>query len=165
MFAEEVQHHLLAERRDPGQPGLPEIPGDVVFLRVAHAAGMRQWRIFESLERDWANALVKADKAGLDRIEAPEYTLVTATGVLLTRAQADGELLDGNQHFDALTIADVKVHRSGHLAVVTGHAMSHENYKGQDNSGDYEFVDIFEKRGAHWLAIRAQLTRVALPAK
>jgi ketosteroid isomerase-like protein len=132
---------------------------------VVNAAGARDNRVFEQIERDWANALVMADQAGLDRIEAPEYTIVTATGALLSKAQSDGELLNGNQHFDALTISDVEVHRSGNLAVVTGHAKSHENYKSQDNSGDYEFVDIFERRGGIWLAIHAQLTRTALPPK
>ena len=120
---------------------------------------------FEQIEKDWANALMNVDKAALDRIEAPEYTVVTATGAVLTKAQADGELLNGNQHFDALDISDIAVHRSCNLAVVTGHARSRERYKSQDNSGDYEFIDTFEKRGGRWQAIHAQLTRIAHPDK
>ena len=118
-------------------------------------------RIFEKIEQDWANALVKADKAGLDRYEAPEYTLVTATGATLTREQSDGELLNGNQHFDALEISDVNARCSGNLAVVTGHARSSEKYKSQDASGDYEFIDVFVRRHGRWMAIHAQLTRIA----
>jgi ketosteroid isomerase-like protein len=117
--------------------------------------------IFEKIEKDWANALVNADRAGLDRYEAPEYTLVTATGATLTKAQSDGELLNGNQHFDALEISGIEVYRSGNLAVVTGHARSREKYRGQDNSGDYEFIDVFARRHGRWLAVRAQLTRIA----
>jgi ketosteroid isomerase-like protein len=128
-------------------------------------AGRGATQIFERIETDWAKAMTKADKTELDRIEAPEYTVVTATGAVLTKAQADGELLNGNQHFDALEISDVAVHRSCNLAVVTGHARSRERYKSQDNSGDYEFIDTFEKRGGGWLAIRAQLTRIAHPDK
>jgi Domain of unknown function (DUF4440) len=120
-------------------------------------------QIFERIETDWAKALIKADRTELDRIEAPEYTIVTATGTVLAKTQADGELLIGNQHFDALEISDVAVHRSCNLAVVTGHARSRERYKNQDNSGDYEFIDTFEKRGGKWLAIHAQLTRIAHP--
>jgi len=117
-------------------------------------------RIFEKIEQDWANALVNADKAGLDRYEAPGYTLVTATGTTLTRAQSDGELLNGHQHFDALQISDVEARLSGNLAVVTGHARSSENYQSQDNSGDYEFTDVFERRHGRWMAVHAQLTRI-----
>ena len=120
---------------------------------------------FEQIEKDWANALMKADQAALDRIEAPEYTVVTATGAVLSKAQSDGELLNGNQHFDALEISEVTVHRSCNLAVVTGHARSRERYKNQDNSGDYVFIDTFERRGGGWLAIHAQLTRIAPPDK
>lgn len=118
-------------------------------------------RIFELIEEDWANALVAGDKAGLARYEAPEYTLVTATGATLTRAQSDGELLNGNQHFDALQISDVEARCSGNLAVVTGHARSRENYRNQDNSGDYEFIDVFVRRHGRWMAVHAQLTRIA----
>jgi hypothetical protein len=116
-------------------------------------------RTFEKIERDWANALVKADKRGLDRYEAPEYTLVTAAGATLTKAQADGELLNGNQRFDALEISGVKARCSNSLAVVTGHARSSERYKSQDNSGDYEFIDVFVRRHGRWMAVQAQLTR------
>jgi hypothetical protein len=122
-------------------------------------------QIFERIETDWAKALIKADKAELDRIEAAEYTVVTASGAVLNKAQADGELLNGNQHFDALDISDVAVHRSCNLAVVTGHARSRERYKSQDNSGDYEFIDTFEIRGSRWQAIHAQLTRIVPPDK
>ena len=38
VLAEVVQDHLLADRGDPGQPGLTEVAGDVVLLGVAHAA-------------------------------------------------------------------------------------------------------------------------------
>jgi hypothetical protein len=117
-------------------------------------------RIFEQIEQGWANVLLKPDKTGLDRYEAPEYTLVTATGATLTKAQSDGELLNGNQHFDALEISDVEARCSGNLAVVTGHAKSNEKYKSQDNSGDYEFIDVFARRHGRWMAVRAQLTRI-----
>jgi hypothetical protein len=120
-------------------------------------------RIFEKIEKNWAIALVRADKAGLDRIEAWDYTIVTAGGATLTKAQSDGELLNGNQHFDALEISVVGARRSGNLAVVTGHARSQETYKSRDNSGDYEFIDIFARRGGRWVAVHAQLTRMATP--
>ncbi len=146
------------------------VPG-VVALMLASAGntadiatkppGQSANRIFEKIEQDWANALVKADKAGLDRYEAPEYTLVTATGATLTRAQSDGELLNGHQHFDALQISDVAARCSGNLAVVTGHARSSEKYRNQDNSGDYEFTDVFVRRHGRWMAVHAQLTRIA----
>jgi hypothetical protein len=117
-------------------------------------------RIFEQLEQEWAKVLLKPDKAGLDRYEAPEYTLVTATGATLNKAQSDGELLNGNQHFDALEISDVKARCAGNLTVVTGHAKSREQYRGRDNSGDYQFIDVFARRHGRWMAVHAQLTRI-----
>jgi hypothetical protein len=130
---------------------------------AAEAVESNTHRIFDKIERQWAMALVNADKAMLDRLEAPDYTIVLPNGAVLTKAQSDGELLKGNQHFDALEISTVVARRSGNLAVVTGRAQSRESYMGQDNSGWYEFVDVFERREGHWMAVRAQLTRVAPP--
>ncbi|HEV7447990.1 MAG TPA: hypothetical protein VGO18_35820, partial [Steroidobacteraceae bacterium] len=67
---------------------------------AAGTPGKSANRIFEQIEQEWAKVLLKPDKAGLDRYEAPGYTLVTATGATLIKAQSDGELLNGNQHFD-----------------------------------------------------------------
>ena len=128
---------------------------------AAGTLGKSANRIFEQLEQEWAKVLLKPDKAGLDRYEAPEYTLVTATGATLTKAQSDGELLNGHQHFDALQISDVEARCSGNLAVVTGHARSSEKYRSQDNSGEYEFTDVFVRRHGRWMAVHAQLTRIA----
>ena len=99
----------------------------------------------------------------LDRYEAPSYVLVNPAGMTLTRAQADGELFNGHQHFESLLISGVRAWRSGNLAVVTGHASTKESYLGHDTSGEYEFTDIFQRTGSRWLAIHAQLTRVAMP--
>ena len=128
---------------------------------AAGTLGKSANRIFGQLEQEWAKVLLKPDKAGLDRYEAPEYTLVTATGATLTKAQSDGELLNGHQHFDALQISDVEARCSGNLAVVTGHARSSEKYRSQDNSGEYEFTDVFVRRHGRWMAVHAQLTRIA----
>src|ERR1700722_18243490 len=75
---------------------------------IAEAESSNQ-RIFAKIERQWAMALVKADRAVLDRLEAPDYTVVLANGVVLTKTQSDGELLKGNQHFDALEISALVV--------------------------------------------------------
>jgi hypothetical protein len=151
----------MKRRIAPGVAALMLASTSIAADTAARTPGASANRIFEQIEKDWANALVTADKAGLDRYEAPEYTLVTATGAILTRAQSDGELLNGHQHFDALQISDVAARCSGNLAVVTGHSRSSENHLNQDNSGDYVFIDVFVRRHGRWMAVHAQLTRIA----
>jgi ketosteroid isomerase-like protein len=118
-------------------------------------------RYFSQIETEWARALVAADKAALDRIESPSYVVLNAAGVTLTKAQADGELLNGHLHFESLLMSRVHAWQSGDLAVVTGHASTRESYLGKDTSGEFEYTDIFERKAGHWMAVRAQLTRVA----
>lgn len=116
--------------------------------------------VFTAVESAWAHAIATADKSGLDAIESPAYTLINAAGITLTGPQVDAELLNGRLHFDALDISQIRVWRQGRLAVVTGHARTNEHYLSQDNSGDYEFTDIFTWSNHRWMATHAQLTRV-----
>ena len=120
-------------------------------------------RVFSRIEEQWARALVAADRVALDKYEAPTYALVSPTGMTLTKAQADGELLNHHQRFESMVISAVQAWRNGDLAVVTGHASTKESYLGHDTSGEFEFTDIFRRYQGHWLAVHAQLTRVAGP--
>lgn len=130
----------------------------------AGAGSTDDTRVFSALESSWARAIVAADRSGLEAVESPNYTLVNAVGVTLTRPQVDGELLNGHLHFDALDISQIRVWRRGDLAVVTGHARTQERYLGRDNSGEYQFTDIFTWSNHRWMATHAQLTRVLATA-
>ncbi len=91
--------------------------------------------------------------AAIDRIVAPDYTLIGPSGEVVSRAQALADLKSGADKYASLTMADVKVRVFGNAAVVTGRATVKEQYKGKDVSGQLRYTDVFVKRNGRWQAV------------
>lgn len=113
------------------------------------------------LERDWANALVKADLAALEHIVATDWVLTDENGRMRTKAETDAELKSGEQKYQSSTIDDMKVRVLGDVAIVHGLSTDKSTYKGKDTSGQYRWTDVYVKRGGRWLAVTTHVSRVA----
>ena len=113
------------------------------------------------IERDWATALVKADVAAIDRIEAADYVYTDPSGQMMSKAQGLAELKSGQDKFQSFTIDDMKVRVYGDTAIVHGMSTSKETYKGKDISGQYRWTDVFIKQGGRWQALTTHSSKVA----
>ena len=116
------------------------------------------------LERQWGDALSKADLPALNRILADDHSVITKDGTVITKAQelaiyGSGESSNVLSDFDP-----VKVRVFGAVAVVIGGHKEKSQYHGKDTSGHYRWTDIFAKRNGRWQAIASQLTRVTVDA-
>jgi ketosteroid isomerase-like protein len=146
------------------------IAASVVTLALpadpAHAQERKQNRIEQAitkLENDWAEALLKGDQAAIDRIVAPEWTLVGPDGKVQSKAQADSDLKAGTVKFESFKLNDLKVSVFKNTAVAQGLETEKSSYKGKDTSGQYRFTDVFIKRDGRWQAVATQITRVEAP--
>jgi len=118
-------------------------------------------KMIAKMEDDWAAALLNADLATIDRIEAPDYTLADQDGNLMTRAQSDAELKAGDYKATAFKNDEVKVRVYGDTAIVSGLETETSTYKGKDSSGQYRFTDVFVKRDGAWQAVATHTSKVA----
>ena len=116
------------------------------------------------LEAQWAKALQSRDTAVMERILAPEYVGVDPSGAAMSKAQEIALFRSGDLKFDSVSTGEqkVKVYIGG--VIVTGQSTVKGKYKDQDISGDYRFVDIFERRGTGWQVVYSQLTKVETEA-
>jgi len=113
------------------------------------------------LESQWTRALQSADTATLERILAPDYTMIDPAGKAVSKAQEIAMYSSGDLKFDSLQTSEQKVRIYQGVAVVTGKAAVNVKHKGEDISGDYYFIDVFEaKRTGGWHAVFSQLTKV-----
>ena len=112
------------------------------------------------LENDWAVALVKADVATFDRIEAPEYLFTAPDGSLTNKADSIAEMKNGVVKIAAFKIDDLKVKIFGDAAVVYGLDTEKSTYNGKDTSGQYRFTDFFVKRNGIWQAVATHVSMV-----
>jgi ketosteroid isomerase-like protein len=118
-------------------------------------------KMISKMEDDWAAALLNADLAAIDRIEAPDYTLADQDGNLMTRSQSDAELKAGDYKATAFKNDEVKVRVYGDTAIVSGLETETSTYKGKDSSGQYRFTDVFVKRDGGWQAVATHTSKVA----
>jgi ketosteroid isomerase-like protein len=115
----------------------------------------------KALEQQWNDAYKKGDVAVLKTVEADDWTLVDPEGTTTTKAQDIKELGDKTFVIKESTNSDVKVRMLGdNHAAVTGTTKASGSYKGKEFSGEYRFLDLFEKKDGKWLAILSQVTKV-----
>jgi hypothetical protein len=112
------------------------------------------------LEGQWTQALKSGDIATLDRLLAPEYTMVDASGKTSSKAQEIAMYQTGDFRFDSISTGDQKVTIYIGGATVTGTASIKGKHKKEDISGEYRFIDILERRKSGWQAVYSQITKV-----
>ncbi len=112
------------------------------------------------LEAEWSKAIQARDTAVMERLLAPEYVSVDPAGVTAGKAQEIAMYQRGDLKFDSIATASpkVKVYIGG--VIVTGTSTVKGKFKGQDISGEYRFIDIFERKPAGWQAVYSQITKV-----
>ncbi len=112
------------------------------------------------LETEWAKAIQTRDTAAMERLLAPEYVGVDPAGVAMSRAQEIAMFKSGDLKIDSIAPGGqkVKVYIGG--VIVTGTSTIKGKFKDQDISGEYRFIDIFERKPAGWQVVYSQLTRV-----
>lgn len=129
------------------------------FATLALAAGAESE--LKAIEQQWSDAYVKGDSAFLKSIEADDFRLVDPEGNVVTKAQDIKELEAKTFTVESTTLGKIDVRMLGeNFAYVTGLSTMKGTYKGEDISGQYRFLDVFEKKGGKWQAIASQITRV-----
>ena len=134
---------------------------------TSHTRGVREIRFaavqapavdFAQIEHQLARAWVDSDRATIDRIIAPDWTTISITGRMLTRADVMAEFFrDGKSPIAKMTIDDVRVRLLGDVAVVTGRTTARAI--GSDADVVLRFTDVFALRDGRWQIVASQGTR------
>ena len=134
---------------------------------TSHTQGVREIRFtavqaqavdFAQIEHQLARAWVDSNRATIDRIIAPDWTTISITGRMLTRAEVMAEFFrDGKSPIAKMTIDDVRVRLLGDVAVVTGRTAARAI--GSDADVVLRFTDVFALRDGRWQVVASQGTR------
>jgi ketosteroid isomerase-like protein len=108
-----------------------------------------------ALQSELVAAYIHRDVAALERILGAEYIFVESHGRMLIE-----NFRSGDRVLRSYTIDDDRVQVYGNVAVMTYHYRSNEQYRGQDQSGDFRFIRVFAKREGRWLMVAGQETAV-----
>ena len=114
------------------------------------------------LEQRLAQAWVKSDRAFIEALLAPDWTVTDPSGQVLTRQQVlDETFSSSDRKIDSMSVDDVKVRVLGDVAVATGRTRAAGSYQGQSASVVLRFTDVFVRRNGQWQVVISQGTMVA----
>lgn len=118
-----------------------------------------------ALEREWLDAIEKADVAKLDRILGDDFIEVGPAGAYQDKATSLAETQKGDMVFESISLEDAKTRVFGNAALLVGTGKVKASYKGEDVSGTYRWTDAFVKRNGRWVAVSGHVNRVMEPAR
>ncbi len=112
-----------------------------------------------ALNREWADAMVRGDRAALDRIFSDDLIVTSGDGALRDKK---GEMGDGGPDIKTyfFNTEDLRVRVYKEAAVVTGHAKWRINYKGRDIDNERRYTSVYVKEKGRWRMVALQVTRL-----
>jgi ketosteroid isomerase-like protein len=107
-----------------------------------------------NLEDDWARALVRRDTAVFQRLLAPGF-VYSENDQIMSRADVLDGIVSGPDTVTAAANEDMRIHRFGTTALVTGWLV----VRGRGTHGAFErryrFTDTWVKRNGRWQIVGA----------
>jgi ketosteroid isomerase-like protein len=129
-------------------------------VRAADPARASDEQQLTKIENDRADSYVKRDPLFVQRITADDFAFVGPDGNMVNKADYV-KSMTGDTVFTGFKIDDLKIRTYGDAAVVIGLATITTKTKGEDESGQYSFTDVFVKQKGEWKAVSGQVTPVA----
>ncbi len=127
---------------------------------VGHTQPADDTRTFVLLQNQWAEARKNRDVAFLEKFYAEEFTVGNMNGSESTRAQDIGMFSSGDLKPAVITDDEIKVHRYGDTALVTGTEHLEGSYKGHTGQFDLRFANVYVYREGRWQMVRHQATEI-----
>jgi len=104
---------------------------------------------------DFVKALVRADRATLERIMANDFFLAYPMEGD-DKDQFIDDVVSGDVRVEFLTRENVSVRIWGSTAILTGKDSAKWYYKGRDFSGHYKIINVYSLRDDRWQLVSFQ---------
>lgn len=115
----------------------------------------------KAIEQQWLDAYIKGDAAFLKNLLAEDFTIVEPDGTVSTKADDIKSVTDKKFVLKSATMSDYKCRMLGdNNAVVTVALKMSGSNDGDEFSGDFRAIDVFEKKDGKWMAVATQLTKI-----
>jgi uncharacterized protein (TIGR02246 family) len=116
----------------------------------------------KAISQQWLDAYQKSDPTALKNILADDYVVVEPDGATTTKAEDIKAVTDKTFVLKSATMSDFKCRMMGeNSACVTMLLKLTGTAEGEEFSGDYRALDVFEKKDGKWMAVASQITKVA----
>jgi ketosteroid isomerase-like protein len=111
------------------------------------------------IERDFVNAMLKKDRAAMENILAADFIGRGPEGVQ-NRRQLVAAMMSSALKIESAEISNMQPMVFGDTAVVYGMSSSKSTTGGKETSGQYRWIDVFEKRDGRWQCVGGYVTKI-----
>ncbi|MFL6606312.1 MAG: nuclear transport factor 2 family protein [Steroidobacteraceae bacterium] len=109
----------------------------------------------KQLEQDLGDAMVAVDAGKLNQILADDWEAIGISGKISTRESVLANLKSGKDKLESFEIGSMDVRVVGNVAAVHGSVTEKRSWDGKDNSGQFIWMDLLQKRGDKWVVVRS----------
>jgi uncharacterized protein (TIGR02246 family) len=142
----------------------------LIFLFVLATPGIRAALSADSaaddktaiiaLEKDWLQAFVHKDEAKMRSLMTPDCWLIDSSGAVGTPDSAIADLKTGAYNVRAMHADDIQVRVAGDWAIVLGLESELSETNGRNSSGQFRFLDTWQKRDGRWRCLASAAIQV-----
>ena len=113
------------------------------------------------LEKDWVEALVKADTAKLEMLYADTLVYTHSSAQVDDKAKYIANIKAGGTKYVSIDRNDIKVNLYGDSAVVTCHALIKlKASNGEERTVDARMIHVYAKVKGRWQMVAHQTTKL-----
>jgi uncharacterized protein DUF4440 len=117
-------------------------------------------QLLKDIEQQLARAWSQHDRAFIENLLAPEWSVTQADGTILTRSTVLGPFFDAVQ-FDSNVVDDVTVTLFGDTAIVRGRTTVSAKVNGAPVSAHIRFTDVFIRWNGRWQVVASHASPLA----
>ena len=113
----------------------------------------------KKLEQDIGDAMVVVDLEKLNQAYADDFATIGLSGKLFRKEDLLDDFKSGKHKLVSFELGPVNVQAFGNVAVAQAGVKEKRIQDGKDYSGQFVFVDLFEKRSGKWVIVRTLSAR------
>ena len=114
------------------------------------------------IQEELAAAWAARDRATIERLIAPDWSVTHIEGQRLTRSEVFRMMFEGDvSQAEPSTVDEVDVRIFGDAAVVTGRTHARGSLSGEPYDMQLRFTDVFVRRHEGWQAVASHATLIA----
>ena len=140
-------------------PMLLSILASSALLASPAPANAAEGRTIVALEASLGRAMIARDVKALHRIVGDDWLCQGASGIS-TKQSFIADVASGKLVVRKFALHDVHVRVFGNVAYLMAADDEESAYAGTNNSGTYNWLDVWQKRGGHWVSVATQITKV-----
>jgi len=114
----------------------------------------------KQVSRDMGDAMVAGDIRRLGEIYADDAQVIGISGKLVTKEDILRNIQSGRHDLKAYELGPIDVQVFGNFAVAHGGVLEKRSWDGKDDSGQFVWMDLLEKRAGKWVVIRSAAAKV-----